>query len=161
MLIFTRKTPQNYHALTEFSFSSRPLSFLRTTAYDYSITTTITITSNNQVSSYNPIKTAFLSHFSLTIFVLISYSLDTQVILTLVLLDVQYSQKAIFSFEKDLIGQNHSSTGSHCLRKRSPIQTGGQEFPLPQSTTTFIFIFILLLLTTFLSPLLSLFLLLS
>ena len=59
-------------------------------------------------------KTAFLSHCSLTIFVLISYSLDTQVMLILVLIDAQYSQKAIFSFEKDLIGQNPSSTGSHC-----------------------------------------------
>ena len=33
--------------------------------------------------------------------------------LILVLIDVQYSQKAIFSFEKGSIGQNHSSSGSH------------------------------------------------
>ena len=37
-----------------------------------------------------------------TIFVLISYSLYTQVMLILILIDVQYSQKAAFSFEKSL-----------------------------------------------------------
>ena len=31
-----------------------------------------------------------------------------------VLIDVQYTQKTIFSFEKGLIGQNHSASGSHC-----------------------------------------------
>ena len=39
------------------------------------------------------------SHCSCTIFILISYSLYTQVML--ILIDVQYLQKAVFSFEKD------------------------------------------------------------
>ena len=62
------------------------------------------------------------SHCSCTIFVLISYSLDTQDMLILILIDVKYSQKAVFSFEKGLNGQNHSTSGSHPLVKRSPHQ---------------------------------------
>ena len=54
------------------------------------------------------------------IFVLILYSLDTQVMLILILSDVQYSQKAIFSFEKGSNHQNHSSSGSDQLLKNSP-----------------------------------------
>ena len=42
--------------------------------------------------------------------------------LILVLIDVQYSQKAIFSFEKGMIGQNNSSSGSHCPVKKIPQQ---------------------------------------
>ena len=61
------------------------------------------------------------SHSSCAIFVLISYSLDTQVMLILALIDVWYSQKAIFSFQKGSIGQNHSSSGSHCLVKKSSL----------------------------------------
>ena len=38
--------------------------------------------------------------------------------LILILIDVQYSQKAVFSFEKGLNHQNHSSSGS--LQKKSP-----------------------------------------
>ena len=57
-----------------------------------------------QYPSYNPTKTAFseTSHCSCWLqFVLISYSLDTcYVILILILFDVQYSQKAVFSFQK-------------------------------------------------------------
>ena len=44
---------------------------------------------------------------------LISYSLDTQVMLILILIHVQYSQKAVFSFEKGLNNQNHSLSSSH------------------------------------------------
>ena len=40
--------------------------------------------------------------------------------LILILIDVQYSQKAVFSFEKDLSGQNHSSSGYNPLEKNSP-----------------------------------------
>ena len=40
--------------------------------------------------------------------------------LILVLIDVQYSQNAVFSFEKDSNCQNHSSTGSHHPVKKSP-----------------------------------------
>ena len=35
--------------------------------------------------------------------VLISYSLDTQVMLILILIDVQYSQKSVFNFEEGSI----------------------------------------------------------
>ena len=35
--------------------------------------------------------------------------------LILILIDVQYSQKAVFSFEKDLNGQNYSSSSFHYL----------------------------------------------
>ena len=50
--------------------------------------------------------------------------------LILVLIDVQYSQKAIFSFEKGLIGQNHSSSGSHRLVKKSPLSKISDSSPL-------------------------------
>ena len=52
--------------------------------------------------------------------------------LILVLIDVQYSQKAIFSFEKGLIGQNHSSSGCHHWVTKSPppIQQNFQSPPL-------------------------------
>ena len=45
------------------------------------------------------------------IFVIISYSLDTQVMLILILIDDQYSQKAVFSFQTGSHHQNHSSSG--------------------------------------------------
>ena len=38
--------------------------------------------------------------------------------LILILTDVQYSQKASFGFEKGSVGQNHSSSGSHCPIKK-------------------------------------------
>ena len=41
-------------------------------------------------------------------------------VLILILIDVQYPQKAIFNFEKGLIGQNHSSSGSQHPVKISP-----------------------------------------
>ena len=62
------------------------------------------------------------SYCSCTIFVLTSYSLETQIMLILILIDVQYSQNAVFSFEKFLNPQNHSSSGSHHLVKKSPQQ---------------------------------------
>ena len=40
--------------------------------------------------------------------------------LILILIDVQYSQKAIFSFEKDSNCQNHSSPGFLYPVKKSP-----------------------------------------
>ena len=74
--------------------------------------------SKQQFPSYKPIETTFLafscSHCSGSIFVLISYSLNTQVTLTLILVDVQYSQKAVFSFEKGSNRQNHSSGFPYC-----------------------------------------------
>ena len=41
--------------------------------------------------------------------------IDTQVMLILILVDVQYSENAVFSFEKGSNCQNHSSLGSHHL----------------------------------------------
>ena len=46
-------------------------------------------------------------------FVLISYSVGTQAMLILILINVQYSQTTVFSFEKGWDRQNHSSLGSH------------------------------------------------
>ena len=40
--------------------------------------------------------------------------------LILILIDVQYSQKADFSFEKGSYCQNHSSSSSLCLVKKIP-----------------------------------------
>ena len=40
--------------------------------------------------------------------------------LIVILSDVQYSQKAVFRFEKGLNGQNQSSSGPHPLVKKSP-----------------------------------------
>ena len=42
--------------------------------------------------------------------------------LILILIAVQYSQKAVFSFEKGLNGQNFSSSGSRHPVKRIPPQ---------------------------------------
>ena len=48
----------------------------------------------------------------------------------LILIDVQYSHKAVFSFEKGLIGQNHSSSGYH-----HPVKKFAQaNFPAPPLT---------------------------
>ena len=50
---------------------------------------------------------------------LISYPFDTQVKLILILIDVQYSQNAVSSFEKGSNCQNHSS-GSRPIKKSPP-----------------------------------------
>ena len=43
--------------------------------------------------------------------------------LIFILIDVQYSQKAVFSFEKGSNRQNHSSSGSlHLVKKFSPVK---------------------------------------
>ena len=60
------------------------------------------------------------SHCSCTIIVLISYSFKTQIKLILILIDVQYSQNAVSSFEKFSSRQNHSSSDSHHLVKKIP-----------------------------------------
>ena len=52
--------------------------------------------------------------------------------LTLILVDVQYSRKAVFSFEKDSNHQNHSSSGSlHLVKKSFPKKFPGNLLPLP------------------------------
>ena len=75
-----------------------------------------------QFSSYNSKNPSIssCSHCPCSIFVLMSYSLDTQVMSILILIDVQYSQNAVFSLEKCLTFQNHSSSGSIHLLKKSP-----------------------------------------
>ena len=62
------------------------------------------------------------SHCSCTIFVLISYYFEIQIMLILILMDVQYSQNTVFSLETFLNCQNHSTSGSHHLVKNSPQQ---------------------------------------
>ena len=47
---------------------------------------------------------------------------DAQAMLTLILIDVQYSQNAVFSFEKGSNRQIHSSSGSHHPVKEFPQQ---------------------------------------
>ena len=49
--------------------------------------------------------------------------------LIFILIDVQYSQKAVFSFEKGSNDQNHSSGSNHPVKEVPP----GQNFwsPLP------------------------------
>ena len=73
-------------------------------------------------SQFNPTKNKNVifscNHFSCTIFVLISYSFETQIMLILILIIVQYSQNAVFSFEEFLNRQNHSSSGSYHLVKK-------------------------------------------
>ena len=59
--------------------------------------------------------------FSCTIFALIySYSFKTQIMLIFLLIDVQYSQNAVFSFENFSNCQNHSSVSHHLVKKMPP-----------------------------------------
>ena len=60
----------------------------------------------------------------------IPYSFDTQVMLILILIDVQYSQNAVFTFGKDLNHQNHSSSGSHHQVEKSPQQNFWFSLPM-------------------------------
>ena len=55
--------------------------------------------------------------------------------LIFILIDVQYSQKAIFSFEKGSNGQNHSTSGSHHSMKIFSQQSFW--FPPPQPLPLF------------------------
>ena len=86
-----------------------------------------------QFSNYNSKKPSILScsHCPCSIFVLMSYSLDTQVMSILILIDVQYSQNAVFSLEKCLTFQNHSSSGSIHLLKKSPSKISDPPPPPP------------------------------
>ena len=53
------------------------------------------------------------NHCSYTIFVLTLYALYTLVMSVFILIDVQYSQNVVFSFENSSNGQNHSSSDSN------------------------------------------------
>ena len=57
--------------------------------------------------------------------------------LTLILIDAQYSHKAIFDFEKGSIGKNHSSSGSHSPIKK-PSQSPSPVHSLPLSGKLFV-----------------------
>ena len=89
-----------------------------------------------QFSSYNPIKNSILScrHCSCSI-VLTSYSLETQVMLILILINIQDSEKAVSSFEKGWNWQNHSSSTPlppvKCLILSTPL---GKIYLLPPLT---------------------------
>ena len=63
----------------------------------------------NSTQSKNKNVIFSCSNCSCTIFVLISYSFETYIMLILILIDAQYSQNAVFSFEKFSNHQNHSS----------------------------------------------------
>ena len=65
-------------------------------------------------------------HYSCTIFILTSYCLYTQIMLLLILIDFQYLQNVVLSFEKDWNAQNHSLSDSHLLMKKSP----AAKFPI-------------------------------
>ena len=70
---------------------------------------------NKQLSCYNRIKNFIFSgtHCLRIIFILTSYCLYTQVMLTLILIKVQYLQKMVLNFVKGSKGQSHSSSASH------------------------------------------------
>ena len=65
------------------------------------------------------------------IFIFTSYSLYTQVMLIFILMDVQYLQNVVFTFEKGLNDQTHSLSGSHRMIKKVPTQ---QSFSSPLHT---------------------------
>ena len=79
-------------------------------------------TTELQFSCYNLIKTSILVVFIASVytsFILTSYSLYTQEMIVLVLIDIQYLQNVAFNFEKSSNSQNHSSD-SHQLIKKFP-----------------------------------------
>ena len=59
----------------------------------------------------------------------------SQVMLILMLIDVLYSQKVFFNFEKCSNGKNHSSSGSHHLVKKFSTNKISDSFPLPLPPT--------------------------
>ena len=59
---------------------------------------------------------------SCAICILLSSSWYTQVMLTLILIDVQYVKNVVFNFEKDINSQNHPLSDSHHLIKKSTLQ---------------------------------------
>ena len=85
-----------------------PVDSLSTKLFFPAITKSHTPT-KQQFLRYNPIERAFLAVFIAPALCLIksTYSLDTQVILTLILTDVPYSQKAVLNFENGWSHQDH------------------------------------------------------
>ena len=74
-------------------------------------------------------------HCSCTIIALISDLLYTQVILILILIDVQYSEKAVFNSEIGSNRENDSYSGSHHLVKKFPTSKNS-DLPPPLSPPT-------------------------
>ena len=70
---------------------------------------------------YNALKTSFLA-IVITIFILTSYSLYTQVKPILILSNVQYLQNIAFVLEKGSNSQNNSSSGFHHHKIKFPKQ---------------------------------------
>ena len=66
------------------------------------------------------------SHCSCTIFISNFYSLYIQIMLILILIDVQYLQNLVFSFENGSNVQNHSLSDSHHSIKKFPLA----KFPI-------------------------------
>ena len=56
--------------------------------------------------------------------------------LILILIDFQFSQKVVFSFENGSNNQNHSSGSLHTVKKSPPVKfsIGGGFVPLPFTT---------------------------
>ena len=65
---------------------------------------------------------SFLAVVIASVLFLFFILLYTQFMLTLILIDVQYLQNVVFSFEKSLNDQNHLSSDSYHSIKKSPQQ---------------------------------------
>ena len=77
-----------------------------------------------QFSCYNPIKILFLTVVIVPVKIFFtSYSLYTQVMVTVILIDVQYLLNVAFSFENGSNGSHHSVKKSPSKIPHSP--TGG------------------------------------
>ena len=83
----------------------------------------------------NPIKTSFLALAIAPVpfFILTSSSLYTKITLVLMLIDVQYLQNVVFSFEKASNVQNHSSSDPHHSIKSSLQQNFQFSLKIPIS----------------------------
>ena len=79
-------------------------------------------------------KTLFLAVVAAPVsFLFYFHTIYTQVTLLFILINVQYLQNVVFSFEKGLSGQNHSLSDSHHLIEKSPLA----NFPSPSPLTLF------------------------
>ena len=74
----------------------------------------------NFYSPHQRLIPPLINHFYI-IFISTSYSLHTQVMLILILIDVQYLQNVVFRCEKDSNGQMQSSSDSNHLIKKSSL----------------------------------------
>ena len=84
----------------------------------------------HKFSCYNPLKTSFLAAFCIHYTCTNIYSLYTQFMLILILIDVHYLQNIVFNFEKCSNGQNHSSSSSHHHINKIPSSKISYSSPL-------------------------------